>query len=117
MPVFGDFVMGEKWAGRAIKAGFGSMMEADEAARYAKYWERYAPDQFTPGTTRVDWLRENGRTGRIENSRVIYDEYGRQSYRVDFSDHMRSDHSLPHLHEYGPGYSNTGMEKVFHFWD
>lgn len=42
------------------------------------------------------WLRVSGRTGRMENSRVIYDNFGRQIYRVDFSNHMRPlDHSVP----------------------
>ena len=50
--------------------GFGSMMEASEAARYSKYWQNYAPKQITPGTTRLDWLRQSGRTGRMESSRV-----------------------------------------------
>jgi hypothetical protein len=77
------------------------MMEAGEAARYAKYWESYAPKQISPGTTRMDWLRVSGRTGRMESSRVIYDNYGRQIYRVDFSNHMRPlNHSVPHLHQY-----------------
>jgi len=79
-----------------------------EAARYQAYWQGYAPDQVTDGTTRLDWIRVSGRTGRYETSRVIYDEFGRQRYRVDFTDHMRPKaHSNPHLHEYiyGPGYS------------
>jgi len=57
----------------------------------------------------------SGRTGRTEASRVIYDNYGSQIYRVDYSDHMRSlNHSLPHLHqfEFGIGYS-FGKETVF----
>jgi len=54
----------------------------------------------------------------MESSRVIYDEFGRQRYRLDFSDHMRpQSHSNPHLHEYqfGPGFSNSGRESVFNF--
>ena len=100
------------------KAGFGSMMEAGEAARYAKYWESYAPKQITSGTTRMDWLRVSGRTGRIESSRVIYDNYGRQIYRVDFSNHMRPlNHSVPHLHQYQYGpMSSFGKESVFNFF-
>jgi hypothetical protein len=100
----------------AAKGGFSSMMEAGEAARYAKYWENYAPKQVAPGTTRMDWLRVSGRTGRMESSRVIYDSYGRQTYRIDFSNHMRPlDHSVPHLHQYGP-MSTFGKESVFNFF-
>ncbi|PRB06824.1 hypothetical protein CQ046_01645 [Chryseobacterium sp. MYb7] len=73
------------------------------------------------GTNRMDWIRSSGRTGRIEVSRVIYDNYGRQIYRVDFSYHMRPiNHSLPHLHqyEYGPAFDPIkGKETVFNFWN
>ena len=102
----------------AAKGGYGSMMEAGEAARYAKYWESYAPKQISPGTTRMDWLRVSGRTGRMESSRVIYDNYGRQLYRVDFSNHMRPlNHSVPHLHQYQYGpMSSFGKESVFNFF-
>jgi hypothetical protein len=92
----------------APTGNFRSHMEAAEAARYQAYWQRYAPDQVTPGTTRLDWLRMSGRTGRPETSRVIYDQFGRQRYRVDLTDHLRPEaHSNPHLHEYlyGPGYN------------
>ncbi|MDR2039441.1 MAG: hypothetical protein LBQ60_16080 [Bacteroidales bacterium] len=98
--------------------GFGSMMEASEAARYTKFWQNYAPKQVTPGTTRLDWLRQSGRTKQIESSRVIYDNFGRQIYRVDFSNHMRPlNHSIPHLHQYqfGP-MSSFGKESVFNFF-
>lgn len=88
-------------------------MNAREAVRYNKYWSNYAPKQVAPGTSRLDWTRISGRTGRLENSRVIYDNYGRQSYRVDFSDHLRPlNHSAPHLHQYqyqhGSNYLNYG---------
>lgn|GEM_PF-6529108 len=115
---YGMRKMAERGSQVAAKGELGSMMEAGEAARYAKYWESYAPKQISPGTTRMDWLRVSGRTGRMENSRVIYDNYGRQVYRVDFSNHMRPlNHSVPHLHqyEYGP-MSSFGKESVFNFF-
>jgi hypothetical protein len=105
-------------AAAITEGGFGTMMEVEEAARYAKYWERYAPKLSTPGS-RIDWTRVSGRTGRMESSRVIYDNGGRQIYRVDFSDHMRpSSHSNPHLHqyEYGPPFNPfVGKESLFNF--
>jgi hypothetical protein len=116
---YGMRKMAERGSQVAAKGGLGSMMEAGEAARYAKFWESYAPKQISPGTTRMDWLRVSGRTGRMENSRVIYDNYGRQIYRVDFSNHMRPlNHSVPHLHqyEYGP-MSSFGKESVFNFFE
>ncbi|MBL9021940.1 MAG: RHS repeat-associated core domain-containing protein [Myxococcales bacterium] len=73
-----------------------------------EYWTRYAPQQVAPGTTRVDFGRFSGRTGGFEESRVIYDEFGRQRYRLDKTTHLRPEaHSNPHLHEYeyGPGFT------------
>ncbi len=100
------------------RVSFSSMMHISEATRYAKYWQNKAPSQVVPGTKRLDWYRVSGRTKQMEKSRVIYDDYGRQIYRVDFTDHMRPlDHSSPHLHEYifGRGYSPKGKESLFNF--
>jgi RHS repeat-associated protein len=116
---FGAAIFGTKGAwvpGR----GFEALMEAGEAARYLKYWERnYAPT-FAPGVKRMDWNRISFRTGKLETSRVIYDDYGRQIYRVDFTDHMRPDmHSSPHLHYYQYNYEfSTGpKESIFNLKD
>lgn len=45
-------------------------------------------------------------TNEIEYSRVIYDDFGRQTHRVDYTNHGRLDHASVHLHErqWGPGY-------------
>lgn len=57
--------------------------------------------------------RYNPKTGKLEKSDITYDEYGRQSKRVDHTNHGYGDkskpkeyHSDPHTHkyEYGPGY-------------
>ena len=101
----------------ASMAGSGGPGPIDDSLAYEKYWQRYAPDQVTPGTGRLDFTRQSGRTGRFENSRVIYDDFGRQRYRIDFTDHMRPEvHSDPHLHvyEYGPGY-RPYRESIFDF--
>jgi len=92
-------------------------MSPKEAARYEKYWTNYAP-KLKPGATRLDWTRVSGRTGRLENSRVIYDNFGRQSYRVDFTNHLRpSVHTNPHLHFYEYGsMSSFGKESVINFF-
>ena len=49
----------------------------------------------------------------------LYDEFGRQKWRIDYTDHGRPDtHSNPHLHEriFGPGYDGTkGMENKYVF--
>ncbi len=88
-----------------------------------------APKNVTPGTRRLDHRRVSSRTGKVEDSRVIYDEYGRQTYRVDKTNHMRprgtggadQGHSNPHLHEttYAPkgarGHNeNSGARETLH---
>jgi RHS repeat-associated protein len=93
------------------------LMEAGEAARYAKYWQNYAPRQVEPGIGRLDWRRFSGRTNRFEDSRAIYDPFGRQRFRIDFRDHMRPEsHSSPHLHEYqyGPGFHPVKGREILH---
>jgi len=51
---------------------------------------------------------------------VIYDKFGRQKYRIDYSDHGRpKSHSVPHLHEYkyGPRYDPVkGKEYRYNLW-
>ncbi|WP_214824131.1 hypothetical protein [Exiguobacterium algae] len=69
-----------------------------------EYWRKKAPQNATPGS-KIDHYRDY--KGKKEKSTVIYDQYGRQKYRIDHSDHsMPKNHSVPHLHEYkyGPGY-------------
>ena len=67
-----------------------------------EYWERHAPATVTPSGSpqRLHHVERSARTGRVEQSTVVCDEFGRQSHRVDHTDHMRpEDHSDPHLHE------------------
>ncbi|ANS75330.1 hypothetical protein AWM70_12530 [Paenibacillus yonginensis] len=63
------------------------------------YKNNYAPMQGTPGA-RVDFSRL-GSSGQVEDSRVIYDQAGKQKYRIDYTDHGNSfHHTDPHMHEY-----------------
>ncbi|ULO07118.1 hypothetical protein H1230_29975 [Paenibacillus sp. 19GGS1-52] len=63
------------------------------------YKNNYAPIQGTPGD-RIDFNRL-GSSGQIENSRVIYDQAGKQKYRIDYTNHGNSAHHTdPHMHEY-----------------
>nr|WP_236838697.1 RHS repeat-associated core domain-containing protein [Caldalkalibacillus salinus] len=63
------------------------------------YKNNYAPIQGTPGA-RIDFSRL-GSSGKVENSRVIYDQAGKQKYRIDYTDHGNSfHHTNPHMHEY-----------------
>ncbi|TCT16440.1 putative toxin of predicted polymorphic toxin system [Melghiribacillus thermohalophilus] len=82
-----------------------------------EYWTKKAPQNASPGSKIEHYRYYNG---KIEKSTVIYDDYGRQKFRVDHSNHgMPKDHSTPHLHEYkyGPGYHpEKGMEFRYNFW-
>ena len=87
-------------------------------------YRSHAPSQVTPGTTRTSWYCVSGRTGQEEESTVIYDRFGRQIYRVDWTDHLRpADHSDPHLHEYGydegtfKGRGGGGKPTLHNFFD
>ncbi|MFK4350537.1 phage baseplate assembly protein gpV [Paenibacillus sp. RC62] len=79
------------------------------------YKNNYAPIQGTPGD-RLDFNRL-GSSGQVEKSRVIYDQGGKQKYRVDYSDHGNSAHHTdPHMHEYI--YQDAGKtlkEKIVYF--
>ncbi|NWL90478.1 hypothetical protein DMN77_23300 [Paenibacillus sp. 79R4] len=98
--------MGERAAGDNI----GSMLRGEGKGKIddiAKkpflpdeyYKNNYAPMQGTPGA-RIDFSRL-GSSGQIEKSRVIYDQAGKQKYRIDYSDHGNSaHHTSPHMHEY-----------------
>ncbi|MCE3199836.1 hypothetical protein K3T49_09420 [Paenibacillus sonchi] len=63
------------------------------------YKNNYAPMQGTPGA-KIDFSRL-GSSGQVEKSRVIYDQAGKQKYRIDYTDHGNSaHHTNPHMHEY-----------------
>ena len=86
------------------KSGSSTETKNDDFAKETflpdKYYENnHAPMQGTPGD-RFDFKRL-GSSGKIEESRVIYDKGGKQIYRTDYSDHNnRFHHTDPHLHEY-----------------
>lgn len=87
-----------------------------------EYWQRYAPDQIAPtgSPERMFHRRISGRTGRIEDSTVIYDRFGRQRLRIDHTDHMRpASHSNPHYHErtYHPSPHNPHYTQTQHNLD
>ena len=72
-----------------------------------EYWKRNAPDFNTPGS-KITHLKDN--KGVVEKSMVIYDDFGRQKWRVDYNNHGYKDHSIPHLHERTFG---TGLDPEF----
>lgn len=71
-----------------------------------EYWERKASKYGIPNTT-IKHQRYNSYTGEIELSTVSYDYAGRQSIRIDWTNHGRSNHENPHVHytTYGKGYA------------
>ncbi|WP_439894588.1 two-partner secretion domain-containing protein [Pseudomonas syringae] len=77
------------------------------------------PHQTTPGIGSVTQERYNPATGKLEESVIEYDQYGRQVKRTDYTNHGYGNqekpteyHSDPHTHiyEYGPGYGSNGKE-------
>ncbi len=97
-------------------SSFRDLMSPEEAQRYDKYWQRNAPDYNKPNS-RVKIYKEHN--GVIEESTVVYDNAGRQKYRVDYTNHGRSDHSNPHLHEYifEPGYDSIKGREIRYDFD
>lgn len=95
---------------------FGKLMSPEESLRYDNYWGRKAPQVGVPNSSYFHYREYNG---KIEVSKVIFDSSGRQTIRVDFSNHgMPADHSIPHIHEYlyGPGLSpEKGLEFRYNY--
>ncbi|MFJ2279947.1 filamentous hemagglutinin N-terminal domain-containing protein [Pseudomonas sp. NPDC087803] len=84
-----------------------------------KAWHKNEPMQVTPGTREINQEKYNPRTGKLEYSKIEYDEWGRMVKRVDYTDHGRNDpsdpktfHTDPHTHtyQYGPGKGDNGHE-------
>ena len=115
---YGEEALISTAVGGTIGAGLGyatySISKANEPFVPDEYWSRNAPKNSTPGA-KFDHYKNNN--GVIEKSTVIYDNYGRQQYRIDYNNHGYSDHSKPHLHEfiYGPGHEK-GWEFRWDFW-
>ena len=61
-----------------------------------EYWTRNAPLNGTPNSKIQHQKMLSG--GSIETSTVIYDYAGRQSIRIDWTNHSRLDHGFPHVH-------------------
>ncbi len=66
----------------------------------SNYWQRNAPKYATPSST-ITFNKYNSYTNKVETSTVFYDFAGRQTFRIDYTDHGRpSDHTNPHSHMY-----------------
>ena len=98
-------------------SSFIDMMSPDDAAKYAAHWKKDAPNFNTPNSKITHYKEHNG---VIEKSIVIYDDYGRQKWRIDYNNHGYSNHSIPHLHErvFGIGYDLIkGKEDRYDIWN
>ena len=72
------------------------MMSPQEAARYEAYWKQNAPNYNAPNS-KITHYKEHYSV--IEKLTVIYDDFGRQKWRIDFNNYGYSDHLILHLYE------------------
>jgi len=104
--------------GRAAATG-GTKVVVTEGTFPDEVFTGKKPHQTTPGIGGVTQERYNPATGKLEESVIEYDQYGRQIKRTDYTNHGYGDqgkpaeyHSDPHTHTYecGPGYGSNGKE-------
>ena len=98
-------------------SGFRDLMSPEDAERYDANWQKNASDFNTPGLKITHYKEHNG---TIEKSVVIYDDFGRQKWRIDYSNHGYNNHSVPHLHEriYSSRYDpRKGKETRYDIWN
>ena len=63
------------------------------------YTDKKVPKNGTPGSTYENY-RFNDHTKQWEYSEARYDFAGRQTMRIDWTNHGRADHGNPHCHYY-----------------
>ena len=61
------------------------------------YMNNKAPKQSVPNSSYVS-TKYNTYTGKYETSTAFYDNAGRQTIRIDWTNHGYSDHGNPHVH-------------------
>lgn len=61
------------------------------------FYSKHAPKQSTPYSTYTNY-KFNDHTGKFEKSTAFYDLAGRQSTRIDWTNHGYLDHGNPHVH-------------------
>lgn len=80
------------------------------------YKNNYSPMQGTPNSKMR--FKRLGSSGNVEESIVFYDNTGKQSMRIDFSDHGNSlHHTNPHIHEYTWFDRGRAANETKHFLD
>ncbi|MGC6769765.1 hypothetical protein ACYSNQ_14165, partial [Enterococcus sp. LJL51] len=109
----GQTVPGEKASGaEPIKQPNDFATEPFLSEEY--YKNNYSSMDGVPNS-RMEYNRL-GSSGNVEKSIVIYDSQGKQSIRIDYSDHGNSlHHTNPHIHEFewNNGYINPSSKKKF----
>ncbi len=94
---------------------FVDFMDPEDAINYNNYWKNKYPQNYTPNDKFIHYRYYNG---KVESHLVIYDDYGRQKFRIDFGDHSMPDqHSMPHLYGfvYDKGSYLKGIEYTYNF--
>ncbi|MCG3130994.1 MAG: hypothetical protein FLDDKLPJ_01769 [Phycisphaerae bacterium] len=94
-----------------LAKSYGEAKETVDHLRKGLQWGSKAPRSVTPTGKKqiITWWWRNPRTGKIEESTVEYDRFGRQVARTDWTNHGRpAQHGDPHHHvtDYGPGKGN-----------
>ena len=69
----------------------------DESFLPDSFYSKHAPKQSTPNSSCINYTYNNY-TGKYEKSTVYYDSAGRQSIRIDWTNHGYSNHGNPHVH-------------------
>ena len=94
-------------AGGAVLSGtIGYAMSKIQNSQIAKddklflpnsFYSKHAPKQSTPNSSYTNYLY-NDYTGKYEKSTAYYDFAGRQTIRIDWTNHGYSNHGNPHVH-------------------
>lgn len=61
------------------------------------FYSKHAPKQSTPYSSYTNYTYNNY-TGKYEKSTVYYDFAGRQTIRIDWTNHGCANHGDPHVH-------------------
>lgn len=69
----------------------------DELFLPDSFYSKHAPKQSTPNSSYTNYTYNNY-TGEYEKSTAYYDFAGRQTIRIDWTNHGYSNHGNPHVH-------------------
>ena len=61
------------------------------------FYSKHAPKKYTPNSSYTNYTYNN-HTGKCEKSTAYYDFAGRQTIRIDWTNHGYSNHGDPHVH-------------------